>query len=75
MTRKDYERLATHIGGGVAMISPDSHKGRTAAQEIVDAVADALAEDNPRFDRGRFFAAVYDRAERLDRAAAVMMRG
>ena len=58
MTRKDYILLAKAIGGSRFVVQPNKYQWLTT----VDAVGDALAKDNPRFDRGRFVAAVADAA-------------
>lgn len=53
MTRKDYERLAA------ALLStrPMGDERFEGWSDAVKAVANALAADNPRFDRERFVAA------------------
>lgn len=54
MTRKDYERIVSAIRG-VAKA-----KGATVPKPIVEtaqSISDALAADNPRFDRERFLKA------------------
>ena len=67
MTRKDYELIARILDGQSIMCPPESITGldRTlfmlgAADQkafYVRAFANALASDNPRFDRDRFLKA------------------
>lgn len=66
MTRKDYVLIAEVFSktarnvwnsDGVDNIIEDDV--RSAVRDIVEATADALARDNPRFDRGRFIKAAY----------------
>ena len=56
MSRKDYESLAKSLLGEKPDKDerPDEYRGWYRA---VKAVADTLACDNGRFDRGRFYAA------------------
>lgn len=60
MTRKDYELIARAFTLA-RPIAPPRNSSLRAAHYTLDAVArhlaDALAFDNPRFDRGRFLAA------------------
>ena len=52
MTRKDYVLLAA------AIASADCYDdGELIGPAVVQAIADALAQDNPRFDRDRFLTA------------------
>ena len=53
MTRKDYERLAAAL----LRTRPMSDDRFDGWKDAVEAVAGALADDNPRFDRARFLAA------------------
>lgn len=46
MTRKDYQLIAQAIA--------DVWCENTAQLYIAESIADALAQDNPRFDRARF---------------------
>lgn len=57
MTRKDYVRLASALAGN--KVRPIAGWENVHAQWCGDvlAIADALAADNPRFDRDRFYAA------------------
>lgn len=69
MTRKDYVLIAAAINKAHLFASTDgmtvaesaeycSHKFReTAYREAARALADALGNENPRFDRGRFLTA------------------
>ena len=70
MTRKDYELVADHMAAGLCLIADDSAVGQTCARQMVESLANAFAEDNPRFDRGRFMNAVEDRAEKIAAARA-----
>lgn len=55
MSRKDYRNFAERL----ARVRPEAEDrdGRKAWAEAVASVAWVLAEDNPRFDRHRFYAA------------------
>lgn len=63
MTRKDYVAIAAallKVRDSNSGSSPDGHfeaGWETAHYFSVLTVADTLAADNPRFDRGRFYAA------------------
>ena len=56
MTKKDYVRIAAALAR-----SKDAFRGsdgmRVQWQEDVSVIADALADDNPKFDRARFLKA------------------
>jgi len=52
MTKKDYEKIASVIFRCGDIISK---------QKLIADLADAFAQDNPRFDRDRFFNACYSR--------------
>lgn len=61
-TRHTFEKVAAVLAGERALMSAlaDEHASRTAVQAITNvtlSVADAFAQDNPRFDRVRFYAA------------------
>jgi hypothetical protein len=71
MSRKDYTRIAGELRRSLPNFPKDSDPYDKQAIEIkrgryhgfalaVEAVARALATDNPRFDSERFYAAVYD---------------
>ena len=67
MTRKDYILLATALRDAheaiIAKEPADSVRTlRDGADYAADYIADALAHDNPRFDRARFVAACRVRA-------------
>ena len=62
MTRKDYVLLANAIANGID--DANGINGLTG-YAIVERIADALASDNPRFDRERFITAT--RATRAHR--------
>lgn len=60
MTRKDYEKIAFAISCAKPMSSmaPEWRAGCRSAQErIASALMQALAQDNPSFDRVRFLKA------------------
>ena len=52
MTRKDYELIARALAN-----TPDGGDVKSQWEECVSAIADALARDNPRFSRERFYKA------------------
>lgn len=58
MTRKDYIRIADKLKPAyVAVLNDYSYDNRTYEEgfiEAVAAIADALQEDNPRFDVDKF---------------------
>jgi hypothetical protein len=61
-TRRTFEKVAAVLAGERALMGAlaDEHASRTAVQAINNvtlSVADAFAQDNPRFDRARFYAA------------------
>lgn len=55
MTRKDYILLAEAISDSGSNLGHDTWD--EARKEIARFIADALASDNPRFNRARFMAA------------------
>ena len=59
MTRKDYIAIADAVRRAepVAMIESERPILRQAWARTADRIADALANDNPRFDRGCFLKA------------------
>ena len=63
MTRKDYVLLALHLNRQMdkakhpADTTPSSEAFRRGTVEAISAVANALASDNPRFDRDKFLSA------------------
>jgi hypothetical protein len=67
MTRRDYIRIAAALSAARPLGVTDSgttaadsaRQGAKRGQWLADcgALADALAADNPRFDRARFYAA------------------
>lgn len=68
MTRKDYIRLADALRGSCPVSSsgtPEEVRLARAAQHRADikAIADALAGDNGRFDRERFYRAAWHAAD------------
>ena len=56
MTRKDYERIASVIAN-VRREFRGVEDGMNASRDIAVFLAGRLANDNPRFDRGRFLQA------------------
>lgn len=60
MTRKDYELIARAFTLARPIAPPRNSILRAAhytLDEVARHLADGLASDNPRFDRGRFLAA------------------
>lgn len=55
MTRKDYVLIAEALKEALTNSSEDRAYGVESAAQFV---ADALQQENPKFDRGRFLAAV-----------------
>lgn len=55
MTRKDFELIANAIKPLTNPLHSDA--GRLTAEAIAKNLANALAKENPRFDRPRFLAA------------------
>lgn len=60
MTRKDYVILAEVIRKEAITWNPDG-VGASAVSSLAYALADKLAQDNPRFDRERFLEACMPR--------------
>jgi hypothetical protein len=56
LTSRDYIRIANHLNNRRQEITADCMPGFTFA---VSALADALEEDNPRFNRDTFYIAIY----------------
>jgi hypothetical protein len=52
MTRKDYIAIGSVLAGSFAMATP-AEKGIVWVTTL--SIADKFAQDNPRFDRGRFY--------------------
>lgn len=57
MTRKDYILIAAAIHP-VTTASHLSGEEVSGARRVAERIAAALAEENPRFDKGRFLAAL-----------------
>lgn len=71
MTRKDYVLLAAALREArVEVTSNELYTVFKGWKRAVDALADALAKDNPRFDRDRFLAAC-DEEEKPERTPIV----
>lgn len=61
MTRKDYIKFAGLFAGEMALAQSAASQGDfarvTQVRNIVLSTADIFAQDNPRFDRERFYTA------------------
>jgi hypothetical protein len=58
MTRKDYVKFAALFFGEMAIAkSQRSEVAMLAVRNIILSTADIFAQDNPRFDRARFYKA------------------
>lgn len=57
MTRKDYVVLAEALGKGIR--TAGTPLGRVAVEDVKILIANALQDENPRFNRATFYAAVY----------------
>lgn len=57
MTRKDYQLIANRLAGEYA-VTADNLGNHLAVRNVVLGLADAFAQDNPRFDRAKFYQAV-----------------
>lgn len=68
MTRKDYVALAEAFR---AVTTEPWTDGEDTWVRCLEAVADVLAADNPRFDRERFLAAASNEPERGSRDRAL----
>jgi hypothetical protein len=60
MTRKDYQAIARALFCVRAEDDHEERGGRAVLADVVEALADVLATDNPRFDRATFLAACED---------------
>jgi len=60
MTRKDYVLIAAVLNA-VYQDKWSQWDAEDMFYTVVDRLADALAADNPRFDRARFYSATYRR--------------
>lgn len=56
MTKKDYELIARALKSTHQTVNVPTRVAQQWANDVC-AIADALAQDNPRFDRERFLAA------------------
>lgn len=54
MTRKDYELIAKAV-----RCVRENDEGGCRLEDVVEALAEALQQDNPRFDKKRFRTAIY----------------
>ena len=67
MSRKDYERIAAelrrsrpdYIGPDVIVTDETAYQRRVGFALAVEAITRALADENPRFDSHKFYAAIY----------------
>jgi hypothetical protein len=57
VTRRDYERLAAALRFVSAGLPAGKSLGGLTLEAVAHALADALAADNPNFDRDRWLAA------------------
>lgn len=57
MTRKDYVKFAALFAGEVALSKQDGIVAEGTIKSIIYSTADIFAQDNPRFDRQKFYAA------------------
>ncbi len=59
MTRKDYVAIAGALKDARPLASPNAltQAAMDAIDNAADFIADAMARDNPRFDRARFLTA------------------
>ena len=57
MTRKDYERFAAMLAGELALARFADDDRDYRVRNIILSTADIFAQDNPRFDRDRFYQA------------------
>ena len=55
MTKKEYIKFAKLL----KWFAEDNDSGQVSLDTVVSLTADIFQEDNPRFDRTRFFNAVY----------------
>jgi hypothetical protein len=64
MTRKDYEAIASAISAvrQYSYLAGDLNF-QAGIDQVTGAISEALIQDNPRFDRQRFFAATMERQE------------
>lgn len=61
MTKKHFEKFAAMFAGEIALARSAASQGNfdrvTQVRNIIFSSADIFAQDNPRFDRERFYAA------------------
>jgi hypothetical protein len=62
MTRKHYKNLAESLGVAIGQHSDGTPEREEFASDMLEAVMDSLASENPRFSRGKFARAVQDQA-------------
>lgn len=58
MTRKDYELLAEAIGFSMKKAVEHTATPQAGLYFLAGALSEMLVQDNPRFDRDRFFNAI-----------------
>ena len=61
MTRKDHKKLADILG--TYLYNLNTGGGPKAAESLEEDITTMLEQDNPRFDRYRFFEAISDAME------------
>lgn len=57
MTRKDYTAIAAHLAETWEYCNTPSTTKQQVLEECIRRIADVLEDDNPRFDRQRFYQA------------------
>lgn len=57
MTKKDYVLIAKALRGARTALPSERPDAVQQSEDDAHSIADALAQDNPRFDRDRFLAA------------------
>lgn len=57
MSKKDYTKFAALFAGEISMARQMGLSSVTTVKNIILSTADIFAQDNPRFDRERFYAA------------------
>lgn len=59
MSRKDFEAIAAAVDSVLSQPSFSPANYLSLKASLVDGLANALSESNPRFDRGRFIRACF----------------
>jgi len=63
MSRKDYQAIAAALAAHERRLAPSTLHDRGSFKDLVNDVMLVMEEDNPRFNRSRFIAAVWDNAD------------